>query len=411
MITRVNHQLRRPLAAGLLAIATTLTGCGDAGAVGGWAGTVDTLANGAVLVSSPEAGIWDDETAWRLEEDLRIGSAEIEGPELFGNVGGLAVDELGRIYVGESQASEIRVFGADGAHVRTIGRKGGGPGEFEAISGMGWGPDGNLWVMDHTNSRFSVFDTTGAYVTSHRRPGGFVIIPWPGGFDRNGRVYDATGIPGPDRFTTALIRYTADMTPADTFRIPEYDAETFDMSDDGGRRRMSAAVPFAPAQGWTLDADGNVWIGTSDRYRIHRVTFAGDTVAAVERRYTPVAVTEEEKDERIERFEWFTRQGGEIQRSRIPNVKPAFGSFFADDEGYLWVTANRPADAPAGLDVFDPDGRFLGTVTGGGELMSPPVIAGDMLYAVVRDELEVPYVVRYRIRGRAEPSRAQSSKD
>ena len=51
------------------------------------------------------------------------------------------------------------------------------------------------------------------------------------------------------------------------------------------------------------------------------------------------------------------------------------------------------------LDVFDHEGRFLGTVELPFKLADfpDPIVRGDYMIAVVEDELEVPYVVRARI--------------
>lgn len=95
-----------------------------------WAGSVDTLADGVVHVRNSAEPLWTAGEGWTLEEELRIGSATDEGPELLGQVRDLAVDPLDRIYVLESQSNEIRVFDADGEHVRTFGREGQGPGEL-----------------------------------------------------------------------------------------------------------------------------------------------------------------------------------------------------------------------------------------------------------------------------------------
>jgi hypothetical protein len=388
----------------LAVVALALSACGDAAATGGWAGTVDTLANGVVLVSNPERGIWDESSAWRIEEELRIGSAEVEGPELFGNISALAVDPMGRIYVAESQAQEIRVFDANGEHVRTIGRKGGGPGEFQQISGMGWGADGNLWVMDPQNSRIAVIDTAGELVTSHRRNAGFVMIPWRGGFDGQGRLYDVSGAPGGGGlggFRQVLIRYDESMTPVDTFWIPEYDTPSFDLVGEGGRRMMSANVPFAPGLVWTFDDDGHVWMGINDQYRLHRVTFEGDTLEVVEREHRPVPVTAEDREEALGRYEWFTQQGGKLDPSKVPSVKPAFSGPFFDDRGYLWINGSRAAGEPDAYDIFDPDGRYLGQITAPeGVSMQRPLVLGDTYYSVVTDDLDIPYVMRARIVGR-----------
>ncbi len=387
------------------ALALLLTACdGDVRAGAKWAGTVDTLANGTVLVSNPEEGIWDEGEGWQLVEELRIGSADVEGPELFGNVSGLAVDAAGRIYVADGQANEVRVFSPKGEFVRALGRAGGGPGEFKQIGGMAWGPDGNLWVKDWGNTRFTVYDTAGSFVTSHVRPGGFVMMPWPGGIDTQGNIYDIEPVrsEGEQELSVALIRYDAELVPQDTFVTPSFEGEAFTHSSEDGRSRMMASVPFAPGQYRQLGPDGHIRIGTNDRYRIVHQTFEGDTVRIVERAYTPAHVSASERDEAIEGLEWFTKQGGKVDASRIPDTKPAFSNFFADPAGYLWVTAQLSEEEGDEWDVFDPDGRYLGRVAKpeGFSAATGPIVRGDRMYAVARDELEVPYVVRYRIDGR-----------
>jgi hypothetical protein len=49
--------------------------------------------------------------------------------------------------------------------------------------------------------------------------------------------------------------------------------------------------------------------------------------------------------------------------------------------------------------VFEPDGRYLGAVRPpeGFSVSPEPVIRGDTMWAVSRDELDVTSVVRYRI--------------
>ncbi len=372
-------------------------------AAGGWAGTIDTLPGGAVRVHSPATGTWKAGEEWKLVEELRIGSAEAEGPELFGDVAALEVDRAGRIYVLEPQAKEIRVFDARGAHVRTFGRKGGGPGEFEQPAGLMWDPDGRLWVVDQQNARFSVFDTAGTFFTSHHRRGGYSLYPWPGGIDARGRLYDIARFDaGRGESSYGLLRMDARMQPADTFLLPDRDGPVFEIRHDNGNR-MSASVPFSPRLVWRRDHGGDVWVGTSDRYSIARMSFEGDTLRVVERDFEPVPVTAAERDTALGRLKWFTDQGGKVDASRIPGEKPAFVGVYPDEAGYLWVFPSSPQAAEGTtLDVFDPEGRYLGQVRSAAELSAflPFLVRGDRLYVVETDELEVPYVVRYRIAGR-----------
>lgn len=129
-------QLQR--ASSLLWCGFTLVGCADNKglAAAHWDGTVDTLPNGTMVVHIRGRGIWDAATAWRVVEEVRIGTLERTGPDLFGRISAIEVDRTGRIYVLESQAAELRVFEPSGRHVRTFGRRGSNPGDSTTTVSM-----------------------------------------------------------------------------------------------------------------------------------------------------------------------------------------------------------------------------------------------------------------------------------
>src|SRR5690625_2077763 len=139
-------------------------GAGSGPVAGEWAGAVDTLATGQIVVTNPAAPSWAPGEAWRVVEEVRIGRLDGDGPHLFGDVRSLTVDDDGRIWVLEGQAQEVRVFSAEGEYIRTVGRRGGGPGEFAGALHIARAPDGTLWVMDPQNNRVSIFDTAGVYL-------------------------------------------------------------------------------------------------------------------------------------------------------------------------------------------------------------------------------------------------------
>ena len=384
----------------ILLCCALLVACGRGG--GADAVRVDTLAGGTVAVRNPERGAWTEQTAWRAVEELRLGRADGAPEEVFAVPAALEVDALGRLYVLDAQAAKVRVFDAAGRHVRSFGRQGAGPGEFAQAMGMVRAPDGALWVMDAGNGRFSVFDTTGALRSTVRRPSGHAVFPWPGRFDRQGRLWDVTtgpdGMAGPpsllrmDPATGGAVRL-----PLPPFAPPQFTASRGDV-------RVAAPVPFSPELAWTLDAEGRVWSGVTDRYRLRLHEPAGDTLRVVERAAPPVAVSAEERDSVPAQLRWFTDQGGRVDLSRVPKQKPAFVSIRTDDRGWLWVRPSLPsAERNAAFDVFDPEGRYQGRVSLPlrHEEQFPLIVRGDRIYAVVMGDGAVPQVVRLRIERRA----------
>lgn len=98
--------------------------------------------------------------------------------------------------------------------------------------------------------------------------------------------------------------------------------------------------------------------------------------------------------------EYEKRFDASFDRSKIPASAPTVRGFFVDDDGRLWVRVRTGNDAVRTFDAFDTaDGSYLGTLETGLRLeTSPaPVVRGDTVWGVVRDELDVPFVIRARL--------------
>lgn len=412
-----------PMAIGvsfLVVVTSMLAACGsDAEPAATWSGTIDTLPDGRVAVLS-ESPTWTEAARPVFEEELRVGSMMGEGPESFGQVSDLLLDEEGRIYVLESQAQEIRVFGPDGDWLHTIGRQGEGPGELKNAAAMGWGPDGVLRVVDYGNGRISDFRTDGTFLASHRQQGGFVMYPWPGEFGSDGRLINVSPSMRDGEFEAVLVRYTPAMEPADTLTIPRYegDSEFFELASEGGGG-IRASVPFGAGLSWDLDPRGYFWVAPNTAtYEVSQVSFAGDTVLTIRRPSEARPVTAAEVDSAAATMKWFTDQGGKVDRSKFPSSKPALTRVFAPGDGHLYVVpvtdefGSGYLSTSGVLDVFDSDGRYLGRLDlpeGMATSNPEPVFRGDHVLAVVRDELDVPYVVRYRLAPPGEVMREEVS--
>ena len=75
---------------------------------------------------------------WRTARDmllgarvtLALGNDAAEGPELFGRIDDVAFDRDGNVLVLDAVNYEVRTFGPEGRHLRSLGRHGEGPMEF-----------------------------------------------------------------------------------------------------------------------------------------------------------------------------------------------------------------------------------------------------------------------------------------
>ncbi len=302
--------------------------------------SMDTLESGAILVRNGAVGVWSAGEAWRAVEEVRIGSADAAAPAvLFGDVWDVTLDALGRIYVLDRQPKEIRVFDQRGDHVRTVGREGGGPGEFKNPIRLAWGPDRNLWVLDQGNGRYSVFDTAGNYLDSHARRKGGWGYAWEWGFDRAGHLYEPDWVrdPATGDSRRAYVRHTLaeEVVAADTFDLPRSRPSSYRIEYADGATVVG--IPFAPRLIWRFDGRDGLWFSVSDSYRIYHRSLAGDTIRIVEREYEPVPVSEADLSGVRENFGRYGEAHVNEIIARMPEVKPAFETFVLDDQEYLWV--------------------------------------------------------------------------
>ena len=385
------------------AVAFLLAACGSGSdAVGSWSGTVDTLPSGEIAVHNADDPLWTPEETWQVVEDLRIGQAMSEGPDLFGSIWSFDVDAWGRIFILDDQAQEVRVFDSEGAFVRTVGRKGEGPGEFTQAGSVDLSRDGEIWVMGLGQGRVSIFDTAGTFLRQQRTDGGFVVKPYPGGFDPMGRY----NVLIPTGGMRTMARFDQSFTPIDTISLPEdpTEGEFFENVSEDGSSTMRAGVPFQEYMTWRFSPTGTVWTLLTGRYQLTEMTIDGKVLRTITKDHEPIPVTDEERDQAVERLEWFTSQGGQIDRSKFPGSKPSTVSFFIDDDRNIWVERQVPAteedDVGRLFDLFDGDGRYLGMLRLPFELnysIPVPIVREGMLYGATYDEIGVLYVVRARI--------------
>ena len=193
-----------------------------------------------------------------------------------------------------------------------------------------------------------------------------------------------------------VVRTDTAFQPADTLALPEHATEQFVHRSEGSS--VVAWVPFAPSQSEILDPDGTLWIGDNGANRIYRIAETGDTLLILTREFARPPVSSEERARALDDLEWFTRQGGQVDGSRIPSEKPFFTRFFVSTDGHVWVGRPVPADSDATpYDVFDPDGRFVGTVEAPFALSNRAFLGADHVLTATQDSLGVPYVVRFDV--------------
>lgn len=400
-----------------------------------WVAEVDTVGD-TIVVRTISGGEWGPV---KLVREISIGEFESdEDAYMLGSIAGLAVDAEGNIYAYDRQVPALRKYGPDGSYIMTLGREGGGPGEYaNSDGGLAVLSGGRILLRDPGNARFTIYGSDGSVDDEWLGRGGF-FTSTPPFADTAGNVYNPVIEDWPegqrpesgDLWRWRMVRYGLDGTPLDTVDIPEYDFErqvilAEQVTDDGVNRIMNG-VPFAPAFFWTMSPFGWFVAGVGDRYAVDQYLPDG-TVLRIERQADPVPISAAERSNAEERAIANMRNMIPAWRWNgppIPDHKPAITGVTMGMDGRLWVRRPAPGEPipdeeldeprtnpngiimppqrfrePAVFDVFEPDGRFLGQVRAPAGFQTYPrlVARGDLVWAVVRDGLGINRIQRFRV--------------
>jgi len=99
-----------------------------------------------------------------LKEDLFIGVKEGNEEYMFLEAVGLDVDDEGKIYVLDRKASHIKVYDKNGKFLRTISKKGQGPGELQGPRDIQITPKKEILVNDMSTRRLIFFNLDGQFL-------------------------------------------------------------------------------------------------------------------------------------------------------------------------------------------------------------------------------------------------------
>ena len=342
---------------------------------------------------------------------LRIG-AEEAGPYQFSFISTGLLLEGGGIAVVEQSAPEVRLFDAEGRHLRSVGRRGRGPGEFQAITGLFRRSGDSLAAYDQIERRVTIFALASGeprVVRSQAVPGG------RGSFDTFGALGDGRLMlynPGagfrPDLepglqwvMSEVVVLDPADGATRTVVRLPS--RQQFVLP--GGNTRMVAPAHTAIR---AVSGDGFYW-GTSDRYEIRFFDAEGNLRRILRRPVQPRPVVPAMIEAWIAgNLEEVRRSQGEaaVPRSRQLYEESSFGDrvplferAFVDGDFRLWVgSADWPdrQSAPGRWSIFAPNGTWLG------DLDAPPQMRivdcrNDLVLGIWQEEGDAPYVQVHRL--------------
>lgn len=186
---------------------------------------------------------------------LRLVTTLRDSPATPFGVNGAAIarDASGRIFVPSRGApGEVYVFDGDGKFLRTLGRRGDGPGEYRVVNEVRVGARDSLYLFDNANARMTVLATDLTVARTARMP--VAVRPTEVVITSDGIIIAADRVSTPDRVGLPLHVVDQSGTLLRSFG-----------SDDTTRY---VAMPFAMSRALALDRQGLVWAALRTSYRL-----------------------------------------------------------------------------------------------------------------------------------------------
>lgn len=356
-----------------------------------------------------------EDSAWELEPrpEFVIGVAE-GAPELeFAGIIGASFLGDSLIAMGDAGSRELRIFDREGKVVRTMGRQGSGPGEFEFPSWFSTCGTDTLFVRDIKGSTLSRFSIDGHLVgkaTLRMGPTAGpprALVCGPAGtfvaITHTKLGQDEMRQPAPFRGQTSVLLIDHDGHVRSTLGTFPAGEEYF----------LGLSVRPRPLGKRTLIAadDERVYVGTGDSYAVTMFSANGQQLGELSRAVPLRRITRSDRDAYIESQlagvrNPDQRENGmrQLRALSYPDEYPAYGALIVADNGSVWIGDFDPLERPPSQwRVFDRGGQLIGRIT-------TPI--GFELYEIRKDELigrdrdadGVERVVVYRIRKTARRS-------
>ncbi len=363
-----------------------------------------TVRDSAGVVIVEHAGLPSELPVWTIADsaEVRIGSIDGSGPEVMGRIVNLALLPTGGVVVADGQALELRAFDASGSHLWSAGRGGEGPGEFiRNITHFGRLRADSLLASD-AGGRTMVFGPDGTYARLVRLSepmeglgqsrvigalgDGTLVATYNQLVASNGEI--PTGIMRGAERVALLDSAGAVSNTLGEFRSQE---STIKVTTGASGEISSISVRRLTMGRGSVFAvgDSHVVAGETDRFELVRYDAAGGATTIV-RVALPLSLLSDNARQQTLQMD---------SNAVVSDTLPAFGAVRIDDVGRIWVQEFVPVfeERAAQWYVIDGSGAFVARVVAP-KGFDPRAFTRDEVWGIRLDELDVPYVERYRVR-------------
>jgi hypothetical protein len=347
-----------------------------------WKGSME-IKDGATIIKNPKDPMYD-EPVLELIEDLVIKGSEDTEEQMFQSIHTLDVDEEGQFFILDEQAGNIKVFDQNGGFVKTIGRKGQGPGEFGMPISLFLSQQDQIIVNDMGQRKIQYFDKEGNYLKEFSIADKFLFFG-PMATSNSDLIVTYT-IPQ-EKPMTVLQKLNPEFEPTLTFTSLSLDTPPV--------INIFVARSLTSLR-WTVTYnDDIIWADIKNpEYELHFHDKDGKLKKIITKHYDPIPITAGDKDRLME--ETFGNNPTDQWDVRFPDNYPPFSGFSFDDLGHLFVKRyEKGTHEDGGLyDIFDAEGKHIAQMR---FKMNPMIWKKGHMYTIEDNAEGFKVVKRYKV--------------
>jgi hypothetical protein len=318
-------------------------------------------------------------TTLKLTEDLCIGQETKDENYMFSRLGSIQVDDDGNIYVLDTKEISVKVYDKNGKHLRTFGKKGQGPGEFQSAWRMYMAEGDKLTFLDIGNKRFSYYSLNGECLkeTSCGKWNLDEALA-----DSKGAIYGETLSIGLDGVKQKLLKFD-----------PQFN-QVSEIADLEVKMKPPSVNPMPATFFFMVTKEDNLIWAITSKYELNVINSKGEKIKKIVKDYNAVKITDAEKERLIK--ERYGDSLLQVIKLEWPENYPPLYYFALDDRGWIYVsTHEKDVKGNIYFDVFDAEGRYIDRFSHPeAEILS--VVKKNKAYFLVEESKEgIPLVKRY----------------
>ena len=354
----------------------------------------EQIIDGIPNIINPDKGS-NSNLKFIFKKQLVIGGEEESEDYIFERLIDFTVDEKGNIYLLDFSACSVFIFDSEGNYLRTVGRKGQGPGEFTypiAISSIN--PD-TFFVAQSNPNRFSFFNFKGEYLRDFS-------LNFMGSFAKAKMFEEGSILFSKSEFQMGEKKPSMKLSLNLIDFIGENKKSLFQTEREMNfLNTKKFSQKDTPIIFWCYDETGNIYV-VDDMfdYRIKVLDQQGKLVKVIQKKFKPLKKTKEEQEQEIQKFdEAMKRTGVDAGFKYEPDkTKPIISQIFTDDLNRFWVnTLEGASESGMAFDIFDNNGKYLNKITTDFKAGGNILIKKNFMYYIYQDEEELPAFFKYKI--------------